>query len=97
MPIVPDPSNFPSASKKGDESKNKLDEGEQRQKASANDHISKGPQIPDGEFMPSWSTAVKMLTPIQRCHPRLRRKRLNLGRKSLTKPKTWISESPELR
>ncbi|KAJ5123000.1 hypothetical protein N7448_009097 [Penicillium atrosanguineum] len=47
MPILPDPSNFPSASKKGDEPTKNRDEGEQRQKASAADHTSKGPQIPD--------------------------------------------------
>ncbi|OQD75687.1 hypothetical protein PENDEC_c006G04305 [Penicillium decumbens] len=52
MPIIPEPSNFPSASKKGgNEPQNKQVEGEQRQKASATDHLSKGPQIP--EEMPS--------------------------------------------
>jgi hypothetical protein len=49
MPVIPEPSSFPSASKKGDEPQNKHGEGEQRQKASAADHMSKGPQIPDGE------------------------------------------------
>ncbi|KAJ5670655.1 uncharacterized protein N7477_006018 [Penicillium maclennaniae] len=47
MPVVPDPSSFPSTSNKSDEPRNKRDEGEQRQKASAVDHMSKGPQIPD--------------------------------------------------
>lgn len=48
MPVIPDPKDLPSVSRKGnDESQNKS--GEQRQKASAIDYLSKGPQIPDGE------------------------------------------------
>ncbi|KAJ5203690.1 uncharacterized protein N7498_004569 [Penicillium cinerascens] len=48
MPVIPEPSSFPSASKKGeDEPQNQRGEGEQRQKASATDHLSKGPQIPE--------------------------------------------------
>lgn len=48
MPVIPDPKDLPSVSRKGnDESQNKS--GEQRQKASATDYLSKGPQIPDGE------------------------------------------------
>lgn len=46
MPVIPNPAEFPSASQKGHESQNKT--GEQREKASATDFISKGPQIPDG-------------------------------------------------
>ena len=47
MPVVPDPADFPSVTKKGD-NENKL-EGE-RPKAAASDFISKGPQIPKGKF-----------------------------------------------
>lgn len=48
MPVIPEPSEFPSASKKGgSESQNKAG-GEQDQKAKATDFLSKGPQIPDG-------------------------------------------------
>lgn len=48
MPVIPDSSDFPSASKKGtNESQTKP--GEQREKASVIDHLSKGPQIPEGE------------------------------------------------
>jgi len=63
MPIIPEPSNFPSASKKGgNEPQNKQVEGEQRQKASATDHLSKGPQIPEGKAICSWQTCMKLLT-----------------------------------
>lgn len=48
MPIIPEPSEFPSiVQKEGKEATNK--QGDQP-KASAMDHISKGPQIPDGEL-----------------------------------------------
>ncbi|KAJ5166174.1 DNA repair protein rad16 [Penicillium canariense] len=48
MPVIPDSSDFPSASTKGgNKSENKS--GEQREKASAIDHLSKGPHIPDSE------------------------------------------------
>ncbi|KAJ5110134.1 hypothetical protein N7532_002779 [Penicillium argentinense] len=46
MPVIPEPSEFPSASQKGNkEVQNKV--GEHRDKASAADHLSKGPQIPE--------------------------------------------------
>ncbi|KAJ5092554.1 hypothetical protein NUU61_007424 [Penicillium alfredii] len=46
MPIIPDSSDFPSAAQKeSKESQNRP--GEQPQKASAVDHLSKGPQIPE--------------------------------------------------
>ncbi|KAF7717902.1 Uncharacterized protein PECH_002698 [Penicillium ucsense] len=46
MPVIPEASDFPSASKKGStETQNKP--SEQREKATAADHLSKGPQIPD--------------------------------------------------
>ncbi|KAJ5813602.1 uncharacterized protein N7503_000352 [Penicillium pulvis] len=42
MPIIPEPENFPTAQKGSSETKS-----EDKPKASAQDHISKGPQIPD--------------------------------------------------
>lgn len=48
MPIIPDPADFPSVTKKGD-NENKP-EGD-RPKAAASDFISKGPQIPKGKFI----------------------------------------------
>ncbi|KAJ5787810.1 hypothetical protein N7457_002800 [Penicillium paradoxum] len=46
MPVIPESSDFPSAPQKGgSETGNKS--GEQSQKASATDFLSKGPQIPD--------------------------------------------------
>ncbi|KAJ5180065.1 hypothetical protein N7492_003275 [Penicillium capsulatum] len=45
MPVIPDPAEFLSASKKENEPRRKP--SEERQKASATDHIPKGPQIPD--------------------------------------------------
>ncbi|KAJ5657460.1 uncharacterized protein N7484_001109 [Penicillium longicatenatum] len=45
MPIIPDPETFPAASQKG--SNEPQTKSEEKPKASALDHISKGPQIPD--------------------------------------------------
>lgn len=54
MPVIPDSSDFPSASKKGtNESQTKP--GEQRKKASVMDHFSKGPQIPEGEKIAAYA------------------------------------------
>ncbi|KAL3493586.1 hypothetical protein BJX62DRAFT_200375 [Aspergillus germanicus] len=44
MPVIPDPSTFAQGSN-NDSSKSQ----EQNKKATAQDHISKGPQIPDSE------------------------------------------------
>ena len=52
MPVIPDSSDFPSASKKGT-NESHAKPGELREKASAMDHLSKGPQIPEGETIPS--------------------------------------------
>lgn len=45
MPIVPDPKTF--APGNNNESSSSQDQGK---KATAQDHISKGPQIPDSEY-----------------------------------------------
>ncbi|KAJ5946021.1 hypothetical protein N7454_002860 [Penicillium verhagenii] len=45
MPIIPEPENFPEVTKKGgNEPQSK---SEDKPKASAFDHLSKGPQIPE--------------------------------------------------
>jgi hypothetical protein len=59
MPVIPDSSDFPSASKKGS-TEPQAKPGEQREKASAMDHLSKGPQIPDGKRAAGYS-AVRRL------------------------------------
>jgi hypothetical protein len=46
MPVIPESSDFPSVQKGGNESEKK---GDQQQKATAQDFISKGPQIPNGK------------------------------------------------
>ncbi|KAJ5474167.1 hypothetical protein N7475_003733 [Penicillium sp. IBT 31633x] len=46
MPVIPESSDFPSAPQKGGNEAEKKS-GEQSQKATAADFISKGPQIPD--------------------------------------------------
>ncbi|KAJ5542661.1 hypothetical protein N7535_005085 [Penicillium sp. DV-2018c] len=45
MPVIPESSDFPSAPQKGGSEEKK--QGEQPQKATASDFLSKGPQIPD--------------------------------------------------
>ncbi|KAJ6095309.1 hypothetical protein N7486_006055 [Penicillium sp. IBT 16267x] len=45
MPIIPKPETFPAATQKG--SNEPQTKPEDKPKASAQDHISKGPQIPD--------------------------------------------------
>lgn len=60
MPVIPDSSDFPSASKKGS-TESQTKPGEQREKASAIDHLSKGPQIPDGEISEGFP-AIQPLT-----------------------------------
>jgi hypothetical protein len=47
MPVIPDPSDFPAVLQKGDNESQKKP-NEESQKATAQDFISKGPQIPDG-------------------------------------------------
>lgn len=49
MPIIPDPETFPAATQKG--SNEPQTKPEDKPTASALDHISKGPQIPDGELV----------------------------------------------
>ena len=46
MPILPDPESFPAATQKGNNEPQT--KPEEKPKASALDHMSKGPQIPDG-------------------------------------------------
>ena len=82
MPIVPDPANFPSASQKGSkESQGKS--GEQQAKASAIDHLSKGPQIPDSKLTTAtgpdgnWPSATDMPPKVSREENEARMKELN--------------------
>ncbi|KAJ5699052.1 hypothetical protein N7462_001057 [Penicillium macrosclerotiorum] len=55
MPVIPDPSEFPSASQKDP---SKKPSGEQREKPSLVDYLSKGPHIPDD--MPSKASKKEM-------------------------------------
>lgn len=49
MPVIPESSDFPSAPQKGGNESEKK-QSEQPQKATAQDFISKGPQIPDSKW-----------------------------------------------
>lgn len=47
MPVIPEPTEFPPAPQK--ENKDAPNKSGEQQKASAEQHLSKGPQIPDGK------------------------------------------------
>jgi hypothetical protein len=66
MPVIPsDTSNFPTAqgSNNPEDSSSKGPEHEQK-KATAFDHISKGPQIPDSETTSTKTTLCRLLIAI---------------------------------
>jgi hypothetical protein len=85
MPVIPETSDFPSASKKGS-TESQTKSGEQREKASAMDHLSKGPRIPDGERATS-SPAIHRLTKETDMPPKASREEIEARMKELNKSK----------
>ena len=86
MPVIPESSDFPSAPQKGGNEAEKTP-GQQPQKPTAADFVSKGPQIPDSKLA-TRSTQARDWHFVD-MPPKASKEELEARAKELNKPSKW--------